>query len=238
MLRQAHTVIATSAPYLASSDALRSWQEKSTVIPLGIAAERVPAPQPAALQWAHQQWSARYPLRVLTVGRLTYYKGHAQLIQAIAQLPDAQLCIVGAGEQYAELSRLITQLNLTDRVQLLGFRPAAALTALLSTCDVFCLPSLERTEAFGVVLLEAMRYQCAIIASAIPGAGVNWIIDANQTGLLVPPNDITALAQALQHLQQQPDFRRQLAIQAQRKFQAHFAIEPVAELITACYLTI
>lgn len=235
MLRKAHTVIATSTPYLASSEALRPWREKTTVIPLGIAAKRVPAPRPADLNWAHQQWSPRYPLRILTVGRLTYYKGHAQLIQAIARLPHAQLCLVGTGEQQAELSRLITQLGLTDRVQLFGFCPAEQLAALFSTCDVFCLPSLERTEAFGVVLLEAMRYQCAIVASAIPGAGVNWIIDPNQTGVLVPPNAVDALVHALHNLQQQPDYRRQLAIQAQRKFQAQFAIEPVAAAVTACY---
>ncbi len=94
----------------------------------------------------------------MAIGRLTYYKGHDILIQAAAELPGSRTLIVGTGEQRARLASLIEALRLGDRIGLPGFQPETDLNALLASCDVLCLPSLERTEAFGLVLLEAMRF--------------------------------------------------------------------------------
>ncbi|OUD14554.1 glycosyltransferase [Thioflexithrix psekupsensis] len=235
LLKQAKAIIATSTPYLQSSLALKQWQDKTQVIPLGIALDRLPKPTNHILQWATSNWDNHYPFRLLTVGRLSYYKGHDVLIRALAEIPQAQLNIVGEGEQRQTLTDLIQHLNLQNRVKLLGFIDEQQLAGLFSTCDVFCLPSLERTEAFGMVLLEAMRYQCAIVASAIPGAGVNWIIDHPHTGLLVPPNDVVALVQQLRMLWHNPNQKRSLALHAQQRFAQHLTIEAVALAIDRLY---
>ncbi len=235
VLRRASAVIATSPPYLESSQALQAWRAKTQVIPLGLSLDRVPTPSAYNMEWARKQWSPQYPMRLLSVGRLTYYKGYEVLIRAVATVPEAQLCIVGEGDQRADLTLLIEALQLQDRVKLLGHCSNAQLPALYSTCDSFCLPSLERTEAFGMVLLEAMRYQCSVIASAIEGAGVTWIVQEGETGLFVPPNDVAALASAIQQLASQPDLRRQLAIQGQQRFLALFGMQPVAKAIKNLY---
>jgi len=234
LLAHAQAIIATSEPYLNSSIALRPWRHKCHIVPLGLAPQRLPLPSTAAQNVAEQHWHPQQ-MRLLSIGRLTYYKGHEVLLRVVAQLPQVQLLIVGQGELKARLHSLINQLKLTDRVKLLGYCSNDDLIALLNSCDCFCLPSLERTEAFGVVLLEAMRYQKAVIASAIAGSGVTWVVQDRQTGLLVPPQDIHALRQAIQHLCDQPLYRQQLGIAGYQRFITLFDIQAVAERLVPIY---
>jgi rhamnosyl/mannosyltransferase len=234
LLAHARAIIVTSEPYLASSMPLRGWQAKCQIIPLGIALSRLPEPSKPAQQWAEQQWQ-NPGVKLLTVGRLTYYKGHEVLIRAMAQVKNAHLLIVGQGEQQQYLQTLITQLNLANQVKLLGYCTNTELNALLATCDCFCLPSLERTEAFGVVLLEAMRYSKAVVASAISGSGVTWVVVDNQTGLLVPPQNEAALAQALQGLIDNPSWCVALGKAGQQRCKQLFDIKAVTEKIAELY---
>jgi rhamnosyl/mannosyltransferase len=86
-----------------------------------------------------------------------------------------------------------------------------------------------------VVLLEAMRYSKAIVASAIPGSGVTWVVVDNQTGLLVPPQDEVALAQALQQLIDNPQWRIALGTAGQQRFEQLFNIQNIAKKISVLY---
>jgi glycosyltransferase involved in cell wall biosynthesis len=239
LLANAHTIIATSEPYQASSAALQPWQNKCQVIPLGIASQRLPEPTLKAKNWAEQQWDINDQLprkiRILTVGRLTYYKGHEILIRAMAQLEGAEVFMVGTGELRQRLEMLRIELNLANKVKILGYCSDVELTSLFATCDCFCLPSLERTEAFGVVLLEAMRYGKPIVASAIDGSGVPWVI--KNAGLLVPPQDISALAHALQKIVDNPQLRTDLGKNGQQRFNQVFDIKNVAKKISELYQT-
>lgn len=235
LLAHAAAVIITSAPYLATSPALQAWQDKCEVIPLGIAPTRLPAVEPDVLTWARQQWSKPQHLKVLSIGRLTYYKGHEVLIQAVQQYPDLDVCIVGKGEEKARLQQLIERLQLQSRVHLLGYCDTPQLLGLLNACDVFCLPSLERSEAFGVVLLEAMRYGKPLVASNITGSGVTWVVRDQYNGVLFPPNDATALAQVLHDLHLNATWRQQLGTQGQQRFVDEFDITAVSEAISDLY---
>ncbi len=233
MLYHADTVIVTSPPYLNSSLALRNWQQKSVVIPLGIATQRLPQPDTTALAWAQRQWQPNVQ-RILHIGRLTYYKGQKILIEAMRHCPQAQLFIVGKGELEIQLTQLVQNYGLQQRVKLLGFCDDAQLHALISCCDVFCLPSLERTEAFGVVLMEAMRYAKPVIAAQVQGSGMGWVVEDGKTGLLVKPNDTNSLTQAIKKLA-----NKQLSLQygqaGYEKFITQFDIEQVAQKITTLY---
>lgn len=196
LLAASRAVIATSPAYLDTSAALESWRDKCRVIPLGLNPERIPEPTPLALAEAQRNWGDA-PLKVLAVGRMTYYKGHDVLLRAAAAVPELRLIIVGEGEHRPRLEALVRTMGLEDRVALPGFRPKADLYALFATCDLVCLPSLERTEAFGLVLLEAMRFRKPVIASDIPGSGVGWVVRQAGHGRLVRPGDPQALVEAL-----------------------------------------
>ncbi len=112
------------------------------------------------------------------------------MIRAAANLPETHVVIVGEGDRKEHLEGLIRQLGLGGRVELTGFIPDEKLRALLATSDLLCLPSIERTEAFGLVLLEAMRYSKPVVASDVSGSGMGWIIGQMETGLLVKPGDV------------------------------------------------
>ncbi len=231
LLKHAHTIIVTSPPYLAASTALQPWKTKCQVIPLGIDKNRLP--EPTATDWAEQQWQAG-TVRLLNIGRLTYYKGHEILIKAATQLDNAQIIIVGRGELQHKLANLISTLNLQHKVKLVGYCDNQKLIALLNSCDCFCLSSLERTEAFGVVLLEAMRYAKPIVIKEIIGSGVTWVI--KDAGLVVSPQD--SLADVLQQVIDNKNLRLKLGKLGQQRFEQVFDIKNVALEIAKLYESI
>ncbi len=234
LLAASRAVIATSPPYLDASSALELWRARCHVIPLGLDPNRILDPAPAARRRAEALWGdTRF--RVLAIGRLTYYKGHDILIRAAAELPDSRILIVGTGERRARLKSLIESLGLGEQVRLPGFQPETDLNALLGSCDVLCLPSLERTEAFGLVLLEAMRFGKPVVVGDIPGSGAGWVTRQAGHGLLVPPGDPVKLAAALRELQTDPARRATLGQAGLAALREHFEIRPIAAAITALY---
>lgn len=234
LLAASRTVIVTSPPYLDASAALARWRERCHVVPLALDPNRIPDPDPAALTGAEALWG-HANFRVLAIGRLTFYKGHEVLIRAAADLSDSRLLIVGTGEQRARLAASIQALGLAERVCLPGFRPEAGLNALLAGCDVLCLPSLERSEAFGLVLLEAMRFGKPVVVSDIPGSGAGWVTREAGHGVLVPPGDPSELAAALRQLQRDPSRRQSLGQAGVAALRESFSIERVAAEISALY---
>jgi glycosyltransferase involved in cell wall biosynthesis len=175
LLQRARSVIATSREYLAASNALRPWQAKCCVIPLAIDPIRLVKPTDARVAAAAQLWPRPTETRFLAVGRLTYYKGYDFLIDAFRSAPKGSLVIVGDGELRDRLLAQIKSLELTDRVRLLGRLPDDQLAACFSAADVFCMSSIDRSEAYGVVLLEAAYLGLRIIASDIVGSATGRV---------------------------------------------------------------
>jgi len=241
LLAASSGIIATSPPYLEASTALAPWHAKCHVIPLGLDPDRLAAPGAQALTGAETHWQDA-SFRLLAVGRLTYYKGYEVLLQALAELPGelspTRLLIVGAGEQRRRLEHMIQRLQLTKQVTLLGFQNEETLHALLTSSDVLCLPSLERTEAFGLVLLEAMRFGKPVLASAIPGSGVAWVVAQGQHGILVEAGQVRALAEGLMRLQQDPHGRQALGQRGARRLAETFHIDRIAAQIARLYATL
>lgn len=228
LLAASRVVITTSPAYLEASEALRPWRPKCQVIPLGLDPARILEPEQEDFARAEQLWG-RCDFRVLVVGRLTYYKGHEVLIRAAAQLPEVRLVIVGEGEYRGRLEALIKALGMEARVLLTGFQAEPALNALFAGCDVLCLPSLERTEAFGMVLLEAMHFGKPVVASDIPGSGVGWVVRQGGHGVLVEPGDCDALAQALREIARTSQERNDLGHKGYQALHSTFHISRVAE---------
>jgi glycosyltransferase involved in cell wall biosynthesis len=218
--RRARRIVATSSAYLDASRALRPVRDRCEVIPLGLGDAPAPGTPPA--------WPGA-GLRVLAVGRLSYYKGFDVLVRAIARCADATLVIIGHGEQRARLEALVDALGVRERVRLAGNLGDADLEAAYRACDLFCLPSLDRAEAFGLVLLEAMRAGRAVLASDIAGSGVGTVVREGETGMLVPPGDVEALATALRALHADPERRARLGSAGKHRFDREYRIEAVTQ---------
>jgi rhamnosyl/mannosyltransferase len=234
LLDGSRVIIATSPTYLEASPALGPWRPRCEVVPLGLDATRLPDPDAWTLEQSGLLWRGA-GLRILAVGRLTYYKGFDRLVQAMSDLPEAQLLVVGSGDEQTRLTALIRARGLTERVKLLGFRTDADVHGLLATCDVLCLPSLERTEAFGLVLLEAMRFGKPVVASDIPGSGTGWVVRLAGHGLLTVPGDPGSLAGALRRLDSDPLLRRGLGARGAAALGDRFGIATTAEAIAGLY---
>ena len=234
LLHHAHAIVATSAPYRDASAPLAPWRAKTHVIPLGLAAvTTVAAPRRAAPPW----WP-RDHLRVLAVGRLSHYKGFEILLDALRHLPRVSLLLIGGGERADALRAQVRADGLADRVQLAGHVDDATLRQAYADADVFCLPSLDRAEAFGMVLLEAMRAGLPAVASAIPGSGVGYVVDDGVTGLLAPPGDERALAAALGRYADDPALRRQHGDAGRARWRATFTPDRVAQASLDLYRSI
>jgi rhamnosyl/mannosyltransferase len=230
MLRGAQAVIATSPPYLASSEPLSSWREKCHCIPLGLATDQLPNLSAETHQWAETQWSLA-TRRVLAIGRLSHYKGFGYLVDAVRHLPEASCLIVGDGEMRCELAAQIASSNAAGRIRLAGRLPLDKLHALIASCEVFCLPSVERTEAFGLVLAEAMAYGKPVVGCAIPGSGVGWVIEDGVNGLLAKPMDGEDLARKIRMALERPEF----GVAGLARVTTEFSMERVAERIRGVY---
>lgn len=208
LLERAALVICTSQQYLETSEPLQPYREKCVAIPLGLDVARL-ARDRARTQPVRPWGDGRF--RVLAVGRLTYYKGFDTLIRACAQVLDAELRIVGGGEERAQLAALIAKLGVADRIKLEGAATDADCAALYGSADLFCLPSRERTEAFGIVLLEAMHFKLPVLASAIPGSGVSAVVKHGITGYLLPIDEHAAWRDGIIALMKAPADRERLA---------------------------
>ena len=229
LLARAWRVLATSAPYLEASEALAPWRGKCAVVPLGIDPRDSTTIAPA-VDDEHGG-----PLRVLAIGRLSYYKGFAVLLRAIASTPGATLELVGSGEEAGRLRALVRALNLEARVTLCGQLSDRERQARLAACDCLCLPSIERSEAFGLVLLEAMAAGRACIATAVPGTGMSWVVQHGVTGLVVPPGDPGALSRALGELGANRERCRGLGAAGRQRFVQLFHIDRSADAVLAHY---
>lgn len=232
LLKYAQRIIVTSLPYLYASEPLLRWQHKCVVVPLGIRPE-LPAPGNAALPWQPGR------LKLLSVGRLAHYKGFDTLVQAVSNVPRIQLVIAGQGESMASLRALVlasTPSGCASNVQLIGEVSEAFKHQLLASCDAFCLASCERTEAFGVVLLEAMAHAKPCIVSDLPGSGMAWLVSSSGAGLShLPLGDANAWRQTLESLPQKPALLEQWGLQGKRALHAQFSIDTCARAIAAQY---
>ena len=166
----------------------------------------------------------KLPIQVLAVGRLTYYKGFRYLIEAAAKSPNTHIHLVGHGDQAKELKALATSLKVQGRVTFHGILSDATLAQRMEKADCICLPSIERTEAFGMVLLEAMYFGKATVISDVPGSGMGWIVEDGITGLKVKPANANELADAFKRLNANREALVEMGKRGKEKFDDQFEI--------------
>jgi glycosyltransferase involved in cell wall biosynthesis len=153
------------------------------------------------------------------------YKGHDQLIQAWAmvkrQLGDAQLVIVGSGDDAPRLQALAWELGMAESVLFTGPVSDGTLKALYQRAAVFAMPS--RAEGFGLVYLEAMLHHLPCIGSTHDAAGE--IIVDGETGFLVDQSDIARLAEKMICLLSEPSLRARLGCNGLERLRRQFSFE-------------
>ncbi len=195
-----------------------------TIIYNGTSLERFCPRQPSAA--LREELGIPTGGRVLTiVSRLTPWKGHVVLLRAMRQVlarhSDTTLLIVGEAafwnaDYVGELEDLAGELGVREATRFTGYRQD--IPDLLALTDVFVLPSTD--EPFGRVIVEAMAMELPVVATAT--GGVPEIVKQGETGLLVPPEEPTVLAEAIIRLLEDGELRREMGTRGRERVLAHF----------------
>ncbi len=234
VLKNVDTILATSPQYIASSPWLQNLADKCVVAPLGVNYERFANVQTDKVAALKAKYGAGQPL-LLFAGRLRYYKGLQFLLQALPYISAAcKLVVVGIGPMEAAWKAQATALGLNDRVFFVGEVGDDELPAYYQAADIFVLPACERSEAFGIVQLEAMAAGCPVISTEL-GTGTSYVNQSGVTGLVVPPSNPSALANALDQLLTNPNLRLQMAARAQQRIQTEFTIQQMTSRTEQVY---
>ncbi len=226
-------VIACSATVQTSLLAQRIPASKIITIANGIDLGRIENVLPVDLEVYRRGESS--PLWCV-VGRLNEAKGHSDLLEALASYRDLghdfSCVFVGEGELQSSIEEQIEQLDLGDRVSLLGWHPSAI--GFIKSCDALLMPS--RWEGLPMTLLESMAAGTPVVATAV--GGIPDVIKHGENGLLYPAGDTEALVHVLQQLQYGPNLSESLAALAQQHARRHYSAEKVARDYENLYATI
>src|SRR6266851_1968930 len=162
-------------------------------------------------------------LRLLFVGRLVYYKGVEVVLHAIGRVPGAILTVIGDGVDRARLEEIASKLGISERTRFVGTVSDGELARAFSEADVFVLPSVSRAEAFGLAMAEAMAAGVPAISTSL-GTGTDWVNIDGETGLVVTPGSVGALADAIVRLRDS-QLRETMGRSAMERAQAVFSFE-------------
>jgi glycosyltransferase involved in cell wall biosynthesis len=219
-LKQSAAIIATSPNYVESSPVLSDFKDRCRVIPYGIPIsqfEECDVSEVARIR-------ARYgPRIVISVGRLIYYKGFEYLIRAMAKV-DARLLIVGDGPLRADLEREARAYGVSDKVVFLGEIQNSEIVPYYYAADLFALASIARSEAFGIVQLEAMACGKPVVNTSL-ASGVPFVSLDGMTGITVPPQDSEALSSAINLLLDDPVLRAAYGDAARSRVREKFSLQ-------------
>ena len=231
VLRRAGAILVGTQSYLDTSSHLAPFRTRCRIVPYGIPLGQFAASPAVQAQAARIRAAYPGPI-VLFVGRLCYYKGLDVAVEATRQV-DGTLLIIGTGPLAADLRRQIQSQGLADKIVLVGSVDDAALSAHLHACDLLILPSTYRSEAFGLVMLQAQACGRPVICSDLPG--LSTVNVAGETGLLVPPGDAAALAAAIHRLLADPALRQRLGQAGRRRVEQRYAADAMRQRIEEVY---
>ena len=222
-------IVASSPNYLESSPVLTRFKDKVRVVPYGL--DRATYPVPGAEKLAF--WRAELGEHFfLFVGALRYYKGLDYLLEA-ARITGLPVVILGGGHLEEQLKTQAAEAGLAN-VHFLGLLPDEDKAALLTLCYAFVFPSHLRSESFGISLLEGAMYGKPMISCEI-GSGTTYINIAGETGLVVPPRDSVALAQAMTTLWNEPATAAEMGQAARQRFEEVFSADLMAQSYADIY---
>ena len=225
-MKRVERISVTSPHYIEGSPVLGKFREKCVVIPIGIDLSLFNETEAVAAKVRRIRRMHGQRI-VLFIGRMTLYKGIEYLVKAMEDV-DAKLLVIGSGERFDALKMMIVSHGLEDRVSLMSDVSPDDLRAYLRACSVFCLPSISRNEAFGIVQLEAMASARPVVSSRLD-TGITYTNQDGITGLVVPPRDSPSLASALNRLLNNPNLAEEMGRQGRLRVEREFTKEKMAE---------
>jgi rhamnosyl/mannosyltransferase len=216
-LKRCASIIATSAKYVETSPILSDYADRCRIIPYGIPIEQFSAYDSSEVERIRRQYGSRL---IISVGRLIYYKGFMHLVEAMRNI-DGHLLIVGEGHLREDLENRARAGQVSHKITFMGEIHNQDIVPYYHAADVFALASIARSEAFGIVQLEAMACGKPVVNTDLD-SGVPCVSLNGKTGLTVTPNDPLALAGAINKLLDDSELRETYGQAARRRVDEEF----------------
>lgn len=244
LLNQAETIVTASLDYIENSQIKKDYQkypEKFREIPFGIDLDKFQpklinreqrnsliARAKEIVHYINDKFIKRDRINLLFVGGLDkahYFKGVSVLFNALLLLPTAnwRLVVAGEGDLRFDYERLALKLKIADRIDFVGRLSEDEKVRAYQNAELLILPSINRNEAFGLVLIEAMACGVPVIASDLPG--VRSVFRDQKEGLLVKPGDAEDLRDKLAFVFNNEDKRRIMAISARQRAEERYDVK-------------
>lgn len=231
LLNRADVILGTTPVYVAESPCLAHMAHKIECLPIGI--DPI-CPNPRKVEALKKAYPGKKI--IFSLGRLVAYKGYRWLIEAARYLGDDYVVLIGgSGSMKRELMLEIERYGVADKVSLLGRIPDNELPTYYGACTLFCLSSVQKTEAFGIVQIEAMSCGKPIVATRIPHSGVAWVNEHGLSGLNVEPKDAKGLAEAIMAIAGDEAAYQEYTRGAEQRYASLFTKERMIENLLEIY---
>lgn len=226
ILNRANLILATSPNYVQGSELLMEYYSKVKILPIGIDVSVSNSERLSLQEYQDKKI-------IFSLGRLAYYKGYEYLVESALNLPDEYIILIaGHGPEYNKLNKLILDNNLSRKVKLLGKVNDYTKNRLFSSCFLFALSSIYKTEAYAIVQVEALAFGKPIVSTRIPGSGVDWVNKHEVSGLTVPIRDSKALADAIKRIGGNSQLHEEYSSNALKRYNDKFTQDKmITELI-------
>lgn len=231
IINRADLILGTTPVYVEQSSALRKVQNKVDYLVIGV---RERAPEPEVVAMIRNQYPGKKI--VYSMGRLVEYKGYEYLIEAATLLPDDYVILIGgSGPLKGTLQEMVHKYQLQHKVFILGFVPREVESAYYGACDVFCLSSTLKTEAYAIVQVEAMSCGRPIVATNIKGSGVPWVNEHGVSGMNVAPCSSQEIAMAVQMICEDAHLYERFSMGALYRYHKHFTMDAMIDGLVTHY---
>lgn len=226
-LKRADVIIVATEGHIEGSKYLKPYKGKCRIVPFGVE----PSIEKKADVWLEKSpethtnlTNPKEKVRFLFAGRLVYYKGCKVLLEAFKNVQGAELVLIGSGPLEEELRAMVSRYRMEEKVTFLGKVSEKRLSEEFQNCDVFVLPSILRSEAFGLVQIEAMVYGKPVINTNLP-SGVPYVSIDGETGLTVEPDNVKELENAMNWFVAHPEQRKTMGEAARKRVKEHYTMQ-------------
>jgi glycosyltransferase involved in cell wall biosynthesis len=226
LLDSADRIVVATPHHISSSDTLPPYADRIDVVPYGVDLGRFIVSDERAERVAALRRTFPDGPVIVNAGRLARYKGIGLLADAMEHVDGAHLVVAGEGPCASDVAE--SKAARDGRITMLPHLSSEGFVDLLLAADIFVMPSIQNSEAFGIAQVEAMACTTPVVTFDLP-TGVTWVNRHEQTGLVAELGDVDALAAALQRLVDDEPLRRQLGTQARTWVHEMFSMDRMVD---------
>lgn len=236
LLKRSDLILCTTPNYSLNNDVLSPFKNKVSFVVIGLDIDVSMFNSKLELKINGDYVSKK---KILYIGRFVYYKGIEYLIRAMSLIKsDCVLYLIGSGELETKIKEIVIDLNIEYKVIFLGEVNDNDKFTYLKSCDLLVLPSIYKTEAYGIVQIEAMALGVPVLSTKIEGSGVDWVNKDGVSGLTVYPENSEQIAEAIDRVFSNPDFHTQISEGAKRRYNDLFTKKNMIDELIFKYINV